>query len=195
MEHDERTQILAAQQGNRALFDQLIRKHDTSILQILSGLLDNPCDIQDVYQETFLRAYQNISKFRFQSAFKTWLIRIAINQAVNWRKRKRLRSLWFSSISPADEVFQIPSHEHSPEDHLIADELQQQLRQQLDQLSTPQRTIFVLKHVQGYKIREIAEIMNCAQGTVKIHLFRATAKLRQRLVSYQPNQTQSGSVL
>ena len=191
MDNQEFELIKRAQKGSSTAFDQLVRSYDRLVYQVVFGLLGNVHDTQDVYQETFLRAYTNVSTFRFQSEFRTWLLRIAINQSINFHKKKRIKK-WFSlnehyeNASEHNIVHTLASNNRT-EDKTLSKEVMGQINHCLDALPINQRTAFTLKHIQGYKIKEIAEMMNCSENTVKSHLFRAIHSLKNKLEPFVQN--------
>ena len=185
MENHERDLIHRVQTGDTAAFDDLVRLHDRRILQLAFGMLSNLQDAQDVYQETFMKAFTNISSFRFESEFSTWLNRIALNLSINRCRQRKLRQ-WFSLEQKQEEQpswdLQAPETETpAPETNLRSNEIKRAVAKGLQHLPEQQRAVFVLKHIHGYKIAQIAESLSCAEGTVKNHLFRATRKLRKVL--------------
>jgi len=187
MDAQELQLIQQAQAGDTRAFDQLIRRHDRRILQITYSILGNLQDAQDIYQETFLKAYSNISTFRFESELSTWLSRIAVNLAITYRKRRQLHQFLSFDSGPekAEGKRQLETAiENHPENSLLSRELRQKIESSLDHLSPQQRTIFVLKHFHGYKIKEIAELLSCTEGTIKNQLFRAIQKVKQYLTPY-----------
>jgi RNA polymerase sigma-70 factor (ECF subfamily) len=169
--------ITSAQQGDQKAFEKLMIMHDRQILQLAFTLLGNLADAQDVYQDTFMRAFMKLDTFKFQSAFGTWLTRITINLCFNRRRQKKIRK-WlplqeeqFSTDAQQTEVF-----------------LKQHVHRALQKLSPLQHAAFTLKHMQGYKIKDIAEILDRSPGTVKNALFRATEKLQSILGSYNTKE-------
>lgn len=187
MDNYERNLILKAQSGQKSAFNQLIIRHDQRILQIIYAIMGNLADAQDVYQETFLKAFLKIQSFRFESEFGTWLTRIAINIALNERRKKKLKQ-WFSLNSANQGEIQLNDNDFltvdNPEVEVINRELVQLIQSAMRKLSAQQKAIFILKHFQGYKIKEIAETLNCTEGTVKNQLFRAIRKLNKKLQPY-----------
>ncbi len=178
--------IMRAQAGNIDAFEELMRLHDRRILQLICSIVGNLHDAYDVHQETFIRAYNKLATFRFESALSTWLSKIAINLSLNWLKRQKRRQ-WFSfgSENESQVSWEIePETADGIEETMLSQELRQQIEQGLQQLPDQQRTVFVLKHFQGYKIKEIAEMMGSADGTIKNHLFRATHRLQKILQPY-----------
>jgi RNA polymerase sigma-70 factor, ECF subfamily len=172
MEEIEIQLIKKAQNGDQAAFTALVRQHDRRIFRMVQAILDDLLDSQDVYQETFLRAYQHLASFRFECQFSTWISQIAVNLARSRLRQRRLRQF----LSLAEEHH--PVTEQPPQE---SDLNQQALRHAVAGLRGNAKTVITLKYLQGYKIKEIAEIMGCHEGTVKNYLFRAIAKLRTSL--------------
>ena len=189
MEQAEVELIKRAQHGDSHAFDALVRLQDRRVLQIAYSMLNNLHDAQDVYQETFLRAFAKIGTFRFDASFATWLGRIAINLSIN-KRRQRRRMNWLSldqrnrDAELHGEFIDRQNYEHSAEEEAAANEMAERLQRSLDVLSPAQRAVFTLKHLHGCKIREIAGMLNCAEGTGKYYLFRATRKRHNELAPY-----------
>lgn len=170
--------IEAAKGGDNRAFDELIRRYDQRTLQIAHGIMGNMQDAYDAYQEGVIRAWSRLSSFRYESAFGTWFTRIVINQSINQKKKLR----WKKRLSLEDLVGNdIVSPNRDPDDVLINTELSSQIQKSMESLSDRERVVFVLKHMHGYRLREIALMIDCAEGTVKNYLFRATQKLRSSL--------------
>ena len=186
MEPVEIELVRRAQDGDSKAFEQLLEMHDRSVWQTAYHMLGNLQDTQDMYQETFMRAFDKIGTFRFQSSFKSWLLRITINLCINYRRRKRIVT-WISIFADTDDEMVTQWIDHQtlkPDDNMNQKELQNQIVHALDTLSPRERAAFTLKQYQGYKIREIAGILNCAEGSVKNYLFRAMNKMRAGLAPY-----------
>lgn len=189
MDRNEELLIKRAQRGNLAAFEELVHQYDARILKVAYDMLNNIEDARDVYQDIFIKVYRAIGKFRFQSEFYTWIFRIAINTCINFRKRRtRNESVSFDQIKNIDgthwEMMENPT-EYDPEKHLLNEELNEKIYQGIEKLSRQQRAVFVLRHYHGYKLKQIAEIMECSEGTVKNYLFRATKKMQIELAEYQ----------
>ena len=187
MERDERDLVYQAQEGNRWAFEKLIYKYDRKVLALAFQLVGNTEDAKDVYQEAFMRAYHKIKKFRFDSDFYTWLYRIVVNCAISYRK-KRSRHL-HRSLDDAGErgegLHWTPSDsEPSPDTLVLNAELREQIQSIMDTLPLMQRVVFTLRFFQDFRIKEIAEIVGCSEGTVKNYIFRSTQRMRKNLSSY-----------
>ncbi|MCA9743771.1 MAG: RNA polymerase sigma factor [Deferribacteres bacterium] len=185
MEQQEINLIERAQGGDTQAFDALVRMHDRRVLQVAYAMLNHLHDAQDVYQETFLRAYSKIATYRFESSFSTWLLKIAVNLSINRRKQRKRRQ-WFSLEEKGANVIEHHmsgggADPSSTEKQVASNEFQQHVAASLEALSEQERAVFTLKHFQGYKISEIAKMISCAEGTVKNYLFRATQKLKKQL--------------
>ena len=189
MEKEEELQIRNAQRGNLAAFEKLVHLYDARIMRLIFNMIDDVEDTKDLYQEVFIKAFQSIKTFRFESEFYTWLFRIAVNTCINFRKLKTSRQHepienYLDENNATGKIY-LATKDGNPEQQLIHKELYSQIRQSIDQLSAKQRSVFILKHYHGYRLREIANIMNCSEGTVKNYMFRAVQKLRESLKEYQ----------
>jgi len=186
MNPKEHALIEAAKGGDNRAFDELVRLYDGRILQVAHGIMGNMQDAYDAYQEGVIRAYRKLHTFRSDSSFGTWLTRIVINQALNMKKKLK----WKQRLSMEDVEKHSPSalqdSAATPDELFVTHELSRDIRRSLDVLSDRERTVFVLKHMHGYKLKDISAMIDCAEGTVKNYLFRATRKLRDALQEHVP---------
>ena len=139
--------IRKAQNGDTLAFQTLVQNHDRKVLGLAYRMLGNQQDAEDVYQEVFMKVYKNIDKFRFQSAFDTWLYRIVVNTAINYRKT-RSRHLNLTPISeyPEEDMSWTPlDHKPLPDQIALNQEIRDQIQTALDQLTMIQRTVFILR--------------------------------------------------
>lgn len=184
MASEETQLILNAQQGDIRAFEELVYKYDSKVLSLALRYAGDEDDAKDIYQEVFIRAYRGIKNFQFKSEFSTWLFRITTNVCITFKSRdKRKNNV---SISPGDEDEEVHQSElvdtsSSPEMLASGGELNYIINNAVETLSPKQKMTFILKHYDGYKIREIAEMMECNEGTVKKYLFDATRNLRKKL--------------
>jgi RNA polymerase sigma-70 factor (ECF subfamily) len=180
--------IMLSQQGNMDAFEHLVQRYDKRVLTIAAGYVNCSDDAKDIYQEVFLRVYKGLPKFQFKSEFSTWLFRITTNVCLSHRMRGRRHAHTSLDQSIQDANGQPHTLKDTLIDNTMADqqahnaEISKRVEQALTQLSPRQKMVFTLKHYDGYKLREIAEMLKCSEGTVKKYLFEATSRLRKQLV-------------
>ncbi|HKW24940.1 MAG TPA: sigma-70 family RNA polymerase sigma factor [Terriglobales bacterium] len=180
--------VNAARAGDVEAFGELVKRYDRQVFRVVRHLTENPQDAEDIVQEAFVKAFCNIKSFEGRSAFCTWLIRIAVNEAlgrIRHRQKFPHSSLEFTA-SDDETVFelQIASSAASPEDLCNDGELRRALARAIHRLRPRLRAVFVLRDVQGMSAQETAEILRITVGTVKARLFRARQRLRQMLAPY-----------
>jgi RNA polymerase sigma-70 factor (ECF subfamily) len=162
-------------------FDEIIRQHQRRVYRVLYLLLKDADAADTLTQECFLRAYRNLGTFRGECRIDTWLLRIAVNLARDHGKSRRA-SFWKRLIG-LDDAEGNESHFHgsqpSPERVLLAREEMEVVWAAVASLSQQQQTIFLLRFAEEMSLTEIADILKLSVGTVKAHLFRATAKIRE----------------
>ncbi len=172
-----------AQAGDARAFDALVLKYQHRILQLVARFVSD-ADAPDVAQEAFLRAWRAIGKFRGQSAFFTWLYRIAINTAKNWLVSRARR--------PASQDFDAQEAEDygitdklrdvdSPERLALSGEIQEAIQNALESLPEDLKTAITLREFEGLSYEEIAQAMDCPIGTVRSRIFRARAAIDEHI--------------
>jgi len=185
--------LLRAQSGDDSAFEQLITRHKRSIYSVIYHMTSNQHDAFDLLQETFLRAYKALPKFRRDAKFSTWIYRIAINLTINFLHQSRRKSPKLSLDEldmDAAELLQLQelavgAHTYDLEQRqLRLKELQVILNQALQSLSEKHRVVVVLHDIQGKTHAEIAKILRVPEGTVKTRLFHAHRLLRKKLSRY-----------
>jgi RNA polymerase sigma-70 factor (ECF subfamily) len=182
--------IRAAQKGDRSAFDALVRRYDRSVLRLALHMLGNEQDAQDVHQDAFIKAYRHLSNFRFECSFYTWLYRIVTNLCLDQLRRRKSRKEDPSTVMDAagEEMdlmanLQDERATANPARELERKNMHAAIQSALDSLTPRERTVFELKHYQGLKLRTIGEMLSTTEETAKNTLFRATRKLRARLVN------------
>ncbi|MBV8205915.1 MAG: sigma-70 family RNA polymerase sigma factor [Acidobacteria bacterium] len=185
---DDVSLIRAAQQGDRAAFEELVRHYDQAVLRLALHLTGSEHEAQDIYQDAFLKAYRNLVSFRFECSFYTWIYRIVTNLCLDNLRKKQVRKEESPVVTDADgETFnlldQVPDVRSGadPERDLMRRELGNMIAAALGKLTPRERTVFEMKHYQGLKLRTIGEMLNTTEETAKNTLFRATQKLRVAL--------------
>jgi len=178
--------IIQAQKGDQNAFEELVYRYDRSVLSIAIKYANNEDDAKDLYQEVFIRVYRSIKGFRFQSEFSTWLFRITTNVCLTYKSRSK-EHLKVSIDNDFDDenefstIKELVYDSSSPEEIVSGANLGDIVNAAVESLSPKQKMTFILKHYEGYKIREIAEMLNCKEGTVKKYLFDAIKNLRKKL--------------
>jgi len=181
---DDRELVRRAQDGEKEAFEVLVTKHHGRVFAVAGGILRNREDVEDIAQQVFLKAYFSLKRFDQRSAFTTWLYKITVNECWDLLRKKKVRPLVFESELNEEQAHAYQSTEQSTEyAGDVSDQLEtrQQLEQWLDCLEERDRTMLVLKEVQGFTVEEIAEIMGINGNTVKVRLFRARQKIAERI--------------
>ena len=177
--------VKRAQAGDKRAFELLVSKYQRRILRLLSRILHNQSDVEDIAQETFLKAYRALPKFRNESAFYTWLYRIAVNTARNHISSKHNQVFVSDQIESQDcETFSLLDNltdGETPETHMHNREIVEALQEAIDDLPEQLRQAIELRELEGLTYEEIATVMDCPVGTVRSRIFRAREALSERL--------------
>jgi len=176
--------VRKVQAGNKQAFDLLVLKYQHKVIGLINRFVRNREEAEDVAQETFIKAYRALAKFRGDSAFYTWLYRIAVNSAKNHLTGKKRRPPASDIDSQDAEQIALDSSlkdNATPEDNLIRDEIQQVISQAMNDLSEDLRTAIALRELDGLRYEEIAEVMDCPVGTVRSRIFRAREAIDAKL--------------
>jgi len=170
-------------QGDNNAFEELIYRYDKSVLSIALKYVRDPDDAKDIYQEVFIRVFRSLKNFQFKSEFSTWLFRITTNVCLTHisRGKEHLKVSLSENDSEEDSSNELTYEGFSPEVEAMGKDLGEIVNAAVESLSPKQKMTFVLKHYEGYKIREIAEMLNCKEGTVKKYLFDAVNNLKKKL--------------
>jgi len=189
---EERALIERAQGGDREAFEELVHRYDRDVLRVALNILHKPDDARDVYQESFLKIYKNLPRFRFECSFYTWTYRIVTNVCLDHLRRRSSR--------PEDQAPELASNrngdpvagdffDRQPDQGALSDperrmrglEISRRISAALELLTPRERMVFEMKHYQGLKLRDIGDALGTTEETVKNSLFRATRKLRAQL--------------
>jgi len=176
--------VQRVQKGDKAAFDLLVRKYQHRVLKLVSRFVNDAAEAEDVSQEAFLKAYRALPAFRGDSAFYTWLYRIAINTAKNTLVSNRRRPVDFDLDLQDPEQHDrqaMLKDGDTPEGVLLTDEIRGVVERALEQLPEDLRTAIVLRELEGLSYEEIAEAMDCPVGTVRSRIFRAREAIDKRL--------------
>jgi len=176
--------VLRVQRGDRSAFDFLVIKYQHKIIQLVNRYVKDPSEAQDVAQEAFIKAYRALGNFRGDSAFYTWLYRIAINTAKNYLvSRSRRSSDYEVDVQDAEAIENAPQLQgmETPERLLLNQEIIDTIKTAIDKLPEEMRTAIILREIDGMSYEEIAEAMDCPVGTVRSRLFRAREAIDNKL--------------
>ncbi len=176
--------VSRAQRGDRRAFDLLVLKYQQKVAGLISRYVRDPSETLDVVQEAFLKAYRALPSFRGESAFYTWLYRIAINTVKNHLVAQGRRPP--GEDIEAESAVQMESGVRlqeigTPESHVLTEEIAQTVKQALEELPDDLRTAIVLRELEGLTYEEIASAMDCPIGTVRSRIFRARESIDKRL--------------
>ncbi|HPD18528.1 MAG: RNA polymerase sigma factor [Candidatus Goldbacteria bacterium] len=167
--------------GSMVAMDELIKKYQKRVYNIVFGLCMNYDTAWDVSQEAFIKVIRNIKNFRGESSFWTYLYRIVINSFYDWTRKEKTKKKSTSNFSDMTDDENKRSYEIKDlvnvEEDFDRKMLGEKVNRGLDDLTDAQRQVYVLKNLEGMKIREIADVMKISEGTVKSHLSRAMEKL------------------
>ena len=177
--------VRRVQRGDKSAFELLVAKYQRRISRLLSRMIRDPADIEDVAQEAFIKAYRALPNFRGESAFYTWLYRIAINTAKNHFAAQGRRAPTVSTSEGDDQeegesAIQI-SDATTPESVVQSRQVGMAVNRAIEQLPPDLRTAIVLRELEGLSYDEIAAAMNCPVGTVRSRIFRAREAISQEL--------------
>jgi RNA polymerase sigma-70 factor (ECF subfamily) len=190
MTQEENKLVIAAQNGDRSAFEELVYRYDKNVLGIAYSFINNNEDAKDIYQEVFLRVFKGIKKFEFRSEFSTWLYRITTNVCLTYRSQKKKYAYTSLDEEPEEEdgnprsLSNTLTDGRTPDNDAMNSEINAQIEKGLDKLSPQQRLVFTMRHYKGFKLKEISTMMNCSEGTVKNYLFMATQRMRDHLKDF-----------
>ncbi len=175
-----------AQKGEQKAFEMLVVKYQRRLMRLLSRFIKDEHEVEDIAQETFIKAYRALSVFRGDSAFYTWLYRIGINTAKNYLvERGRKLPVVDTRINLEDgsvlDMAEILPDRHTPETVLMSKQLIEHLNTAIECLPEDLKMTIILREIEGLSYEEIAEIMVCPIGTVRSRLFRAREAVAKNL--------------
>jgi RNA polymerase sigma-70 factor, ECF subfamily len=174
-------QVLA---GDREAFRALVERHSRSIFSVAFRVTGNEADAEEIVQETFLKAYKKLDGFHFQSSFRTWISRIAINcslDMIDKRKHETAMPMMPTEEGEPEQMIDVASSRPGPERLAASAEVQRAVTAAIDSLTPIERTAFVMRHCEGCSIDEISGALNQTIGAAKNTVFRAVQKMRKSL--------------
>ncbi|MFW5450794.1 MAG: RNA polymerase sigma factor RpoE [Methylophagaceae bacterium] len=176
--------VQRVQAGDKKAFDVLVMKYQQRIVHVITGFVHDPVEALDVAQEAFIKAYRAIPNFRGDSAFYTWLYRIAINTSKNYlTSRARRPPAVDVDAMDATNYYDAPELKEfeTPESSLMSDELEQTIHKAIQALPEDTATAIKLREFEGMSYEEIAQVMECPIGTVRSRIFRAREAIDKQI--------------
>lgn len=185
---DEDFRLVAlAQQGDMSAYDALVTRHRGKIYAMIRNMIHQDADAWDLSQEVFIKAWHALPRFEARARFSTWLYRIAHNAVYDWTRKRKIESAgeWNDEIFDRERIDSAssttPSGGEAPDETMVHGELRMKIQAALNKLSPEHREVVMLKDVQGFSYKEIAEAMSSTLGTVMSRLFYARQKLQTLL--------------
>ena len=176
----DRELVLRCQRNESRAFDELVARHQDRVFTAVTRFCGNAEDAADIVQRAFINAFRKIQEFKGDSAFSTWIYRIAFNQAISFRRENRRPSI---SLHAKDEdgLIAEPVDDRAPGESMETEETRKKVQQALELLDEQDRQIIILKDLQGHSYDEIAAILQIPKGTVRSRLHRARMELKEKL--------------
>ena len=181
----DRQLVEQAQRGDKHAFELLVSKYQRKLARLLSRLIRDPAEVEDVAQETFIKAYRALGNFRGDSAFYTWLYRIGINTAKNYLvsqgRRAPTRTDFDSEEAETFEDGDLLRDINTPERMLLSKQIGETVNSAMEDLPEDLRTAIMLREIEGMSYEDIAKMMDCPIGTVRSRIFRAREAVAEKL--------------
>ena len=179
--------VRQCQAGNPEAFDQLVGRYRTRVFSMIYNMVHNEQDAWDLAQDSFLKAWKSIGRFRSQSSFYTWIYRIVTNVTIDWLRKKQVKgsgaefddAIQLKDIDPASRT--VPKADALPHQRMEQREIRARIDDAIAQLSPDHRAVILMKETEDMQYHEIAEALGCSIGTVMSRLFYARKKLQNLL--------------
>ncbi|PYK37499.1 MAG: RNA polymerase subunit sigma [Verrucomicrobia bacterium] len=179
--------VKQCQAGQTEAFDELVSRYRTRVFAMIYNMVHNEQDAWDLAQESFVKAWKSINRFRRHSSFYTWVYRIVMNVTIDWLRKKQIKgagsefddSIQLKEIDPASRT--VPKAEPLPHERMERNEIRAKIDNAIGQLSPEHRAVILMKEIEDMQYHEIAETLGCSIGTVMSRLFYARKKLQNLL--------------
>jgi RNA polymerase sigma-70 factor (ECF subfamily) len=179
--------VRRCQAGDTEAFDELVTRYRTRVFSMIYNMVHSEQDAWDLAQDSFLKAWKSIKRFRGRSSFYTWIYRIVMNVTIDWLRKKHVKgagtefddAIQLREVDPASKT--VPKTEALPYETMERGEIRVRIDQAIAQLSPEQRAVILMKEIEGMQYHEIAEAVGCSIGTVMSRLFYARKKLQNLL--------------
>jgi len=179
--------VKRCQAGQTEAFDELVTRYRTRVFAMIYNMVHNEQDAWDLAQESFVKAWKSIKRFRRHSSFYTWVYRIVMNVTIDWLRKKQIKgagsefddSIQLKEIDPASRT--VPKADPLPHERMERSEIRAKIDNAIGQLSPEHRAVILMKEIDDMQYHEIAETLGCSIGTVMSRLFYARKKLQNLL--------------
>ncbi len=172
--------VRRAQSGDEAAFREIVEKYQSKVFSIIHGIVRHRNDVEDIAQQVFTKVYFSIRNFDFRSSLITWIYKITVNECFDYLRKKKVRKLVYESDMSEDEVRRVENTEPAVDRQPPADATlarRDYVLKLMTRVSEEERTLLMLKEVEGYSVEELAERFGMNENTIKVKLFRARQKL------------------
>lgn len=189
MKKNDSSIVRAVLAGDKDAYGDLVRAHSATVFRVAFRIAGNEADAEEIVQEAFLRGYQRLESFQQNSAFGTWIYRIAVNCALNRISRPGIEAEYRhgEENSPEEKTVQVAARDADPERVLLSREISAVQQMAMQRLTPTEKSAFVLRHFEERSTNEIAEVLGVAPNAAKQTIFRAVQKLRQELAPLRGN--------
>ena len=185
--------VKRCQAGETEAFDELVTRYRTRIFGMIYNMVHNEQDAWDLAQDSFVKAWKSIKRFRGKSSFYTWMYRIVMNVTIDWLRKKQIKgagtefddAVQLKEIDPASRT--VPKAEELPYERMERSEVRTQIENAIAQLTPEHRAVILMKETEGMQYHEIAEALGCSIGTVMSRLFYARKRLQSLLKDVYEN--------
>jgi RNA polymerase sigma-70 factor (ECF subfamily) len=185
--------VKQCQAGNTEAFDQLVTRYRTRVFAMIYNMVHNEQDAWDLSQDSFVKAWKSIGRFRGRSSFYTWIYRIVMNVTIDWLRKKQVKgagaefndAIQLKEIEPASRT--LPKADPLPHERMERSEIRTRIDNAIAQLSPEHRAVILMKEIEEMQYHEIAEALGCSIGTVMSRLFYARKKLQNLLKDVYEN--------
>ena len=185
--------VRRSQAGDTEAFDELVTRYRTRVFSMIYNMVHSEQDAWDLAQDSFLKAWKSIKRFRARSSFYTWIYRIVMNVTIDWMRKRQVKgggiefddAIQLRHIDPASKT--VPNTEALPYQMMERSEIRTRIEKAIDQLSPEHRAVILMKELEDMQYHEIAEALGCSIGTVMSRLFYARKKLQNLLKDVYEN--------
>jgi len=184
VERSDRELVRESRRGNKEAFRDLVERYQRKILSVALGMVQNRDDALELTQETFVKAYENLGKFKGESSFYTWLYRIVVNLAIDARRRGRRHPTVAIEERPGGDEFSTALADRElvdPYQQVRAREIGRRVSEAINELTPDHKAVILLREVEGLSYEDISRVMQCSKGTVMSRLHYARKKLQAKL--------------